>query len=152
REVDDAQAELRVTHDRLRRAALYDLLTETLNRRAFAEGVGLEMVRATFGTVVIADIDNLKLANDTYGHLVGDQLVRRCADILRGGLRAYDKLYRWGGDEFLIVVPSARTVDVLERLRAAIAAAEPLGRESAGAGIRLQVSLGASDYASSAEL
>ena len=102
REFDDAQAELRVTHDQLRRAALYDSLTDSLNRRAFAEGVGLEMVRATFGTVVIADLDNLKLVNDRHGHMAGDQIIRRCADVLRATLRPYDKLYRWGGDEFLL--------------------------------------------------
>jgi diguanylate cyclase (GGDEF)-like protein len=153
REMDDAQAELRVTHDRLRRAALYDSLTETLNRRAFDEGVGLEMVRATFGAVVIADIDNLKLANDRYGHVAGDQLIRRCADVLRCGLRQYDKLYRWGGDEFLIVLPSARASDVLERLRLAIAEADPVVRDvSSSRSITLCVSLGASDYSSSAEL
>ena len=152
REMDDAQAELRVTHDRLRRAALYDTLTETLNRRAFAEGVGLEMVRATFGAVVIADIDNLKVANDQYGHVVGDQLVRRCADVLRADLRQHDKLYRWGGDEFLIVLPSARADDVLEQFRRAIAAAELVEIEGSPEKISLQVSLGAADYNSSADL
>src|SRR5919206_262862 len=53
REVDDAQAELRVAHDQLQRAALYDTLTDSLNRRAYEQGVGLEMARGTFGTVVI---------------------------------------------------------------------------------------------------
>ena len=152
REMDDAHAELRVTHDRLARAALYDPMTETLNRRAYVEGVGLEVVRATFGTVVIADVDNLKLANDRFGHSTGDQLVRRCADVLRDALRQYDKLYRWGGDEFLVVMPSAHAADVLERLRAVIAQAEPVVPAGGGQPLRLHVSLGASDYASSAEL
>src|ERR671929_1261361 len=68
REVDDAQSELRVAHDQLRRAALYDTLTDSLNRRAYEQGVGLEMARGTFGTVVIADLDNLKAVNDAFGH------------------------------------------------------------------------------------
>jgi diguanylate cyclase (GGDEF)-like protein len=144
---------LRVTHDQLRRAALYDSLTDSLNRHAYAEGVGLDMVRATFGTVVLADVDNLKYVNDQFGHAVGDQLLRRCADVFRATLRPYDKLYRWGGDEFLLIVPSARTSDVLERLKIALDAAEPV---HAGHGsqdpIRLQVSLGAADYASSEQL
>ena len=152
REVDDAQAELRVTHDQLRRAALYDSLTDSLNRRAFSEGVGLEMVRATFGTVVLADLDNLKLVNDRYGHSAGDELLRLCADAFRGTLRPYDKLYRWGGDEFLLVVPSAHASDVLERLQSAIARAEPVRSVAPAESIRLQVSLGASDYTSSEEL
>jgi diguanylate cyclase (GGDEF)-like protein len=151
-EIDDAQAELRLTHDRLRRAALTDSLTDSLNRRAFAEGVGLEMVRATFGTVVMADIDNLKRANDRHGHSIGDQLIRHCAEVLRRELRPYDKLYRWGGDEFLVVLPSARASDVLGRLRVAIERADPVERTAPGATVRLQVSLGAADYSSSAEL
>ena len=152
REVDDAQAELRLTHDRLRRAALTDSLTDSLNRRAFADGVGLEMVRATFGTVVMADIDNLKRANDRHGHSIGDQLIRHCAEVLRRELRPYDKLYRWGGDEFLLVLPSARASDVLGRLRGVLDRADPIPRTSVGPTVRLQVSLGAADYASSAEL
>ncbi|MGH7617986.1 MAG: GGDEF domain-containing protein [Gemmatimonadaceae bacterium] len=152
REVDDAQAELRLTHDRLRRAALTDSLTDSLNRRAFADGVGLEMVRATFGTVVMADIDNLKRANDRYGHSIGDQLIRHCAEVLRRELRPYDKLYRWGGDEFLLVLPSAHASDVLGRLRKVLDQADPITRSLPTHTVRLQVSLGAGDYASSAEL
>jgi diguanylate cyclase (GGDEF)-like protein len=150
REVDDAHAELRITHDELRRSSLYDPLTDSLNRRAFGEGVGLEMVRSTFGTVVLADVDNLKVVNDRYGHGVGDRMLRRCTDVLRGALRPYDKLYRWGGDEFLLIVPSARASDVLERLTAALAAAPrlPASRET----LSLEVSLGAADYASVEEL
>jgi diguanylate cyclase (GGDEF)-like protein len=152
REVDDAQAQLRLTHDHLRRAALYDALTDSLNRRALSEGVGLEMARAAFGTVVMADIDNLKEVNDRYGHSVGDQLIRRSADLLRSCLRPYDKLYRWGGDEFLVVLPSAHGSDVLDRLRRAIERAQPIGLSGRRETVRLQVSLGAADYASSEDL
>lgn len=152
REVDDAQAELRLTHDRLRRAALTDSLTDCPNRRAFADGVGLEMVRATFGTVVMADIDNLKRANDRHGHSIGDQLIRHCAEVLRRDLRPYDKLYRWGGDEFLLLLPSARASDVLGRLRRVVDQVDPIARSTPGQTVRLLVSLGAADYSSSAEL
>jgi diguanylate cyclase (GGDEF)-like protein len=150
REVDDAQGELRVAHDQLRRAALYDTLTDSLNREAFAQGVGLEMARGTFGTVVIADLDNLKQVNDTFGHASGDKLLRQCADLLRSTLRPYDKLYRWGGDEFLLVLPSARGVDVTARLGDVLAGAAPVnvGPDST----QLAVSLGASDYTSAESL
>ena len=153
REFDDAQAELRVTHDQLRRAALYDSLTDSLNRHAYAAGVGLDMVRATFGTVVLADLDNLKDVNDRYGHAAGDQVLRRCADVFRATLRPYDKLYRWGGDEFLLIVPSAHTSDVLDRMKAALDAAETVhaGPDPQDL-VRLQVSLGAAEYASSEQL
>jgi diguanylate cyclase (GGDEF)-like protein len=152
REIDAAQAELRVTHDQLRRAALYDSLTDSLNRRAFAEGVGLDMVRAGFGTVVLADLDNLKVVNDTYGHAYGDVLLRRCADVIRATLRPYDKLYRWGGDEFLLIVPSAHADAVLRRLQLAIGSAESVGTGAPGQRVQLAVSLGAADYASFEDL
>jgi diguanylate cyclase (GGDEF)-like protein len=148
REVDDAQAELRVAHDQLRRAALYDPLTDSLNRIAFEQGVGLEMARGTFGTVVIADLDNLKLVNDAYGHAAGDRLLRQCADLLRSTLRPYDKLYRWGGDEFLLVIPSARGADVEARLTEVLGRAEPLDVAKSGATATLEVSLGTADYTS----
>jgi diguanylate cyclase (GGDEF)-like protein len=148
REVADAQAELRVQHDQLRRAALYDTLTDSLNRRAFAQGVGLEMARGTFGTVVIADLDNLKAVNDAHGHIAGDRLLRQCADLLRTTLRPYDKLYRWGGDEFLLILPSARAEDVEARLREVLGNAEPLPVPHGTATVKLEVSLGAADYTS----
>ena len=148
REVDDAQGELRVAHDQLRRAALYDTLTDSLNRRAFAQGVGLEMARGTFGTVVIADLDNLKTVNDAYGHAAGDRLLRQCADLLRSTLRPYDKLYRWGGDEFLLVIPSARGTDVGERLSEVLGRAEPIDVANGTKTVMLEVSLGAADYTS----
>ena len=152
REVDDAQAELRVAHDQLRRAALYDPLTDSLNRRAFEQGVGLEMARGTFGTVVIADLDNLKAVNDAYGHAAGDRLLRQGADLLRSTLRPYDKLYRWGGDEFLLVIPSARGADVEERLAEVLGKAEPLEVANGSARVRLEVSLGTADYTSAESL
>lgn len=152
REVFDAQAELRVQHDRLQRAALYDSLTDSLNRSAFAQGVGLEMAKGTFGTVVIADLDNLKSVNDAHGHAAGDLLLRQCADVLRGTLRPYDKLYRWGGDEFLLVLPGARGDDVEARLREVLRAAPVIPLRGATATVRLEVSLGASDYTSAEEL
>ena len=152
REVDDAQAELRVAHDQLRRAALYDPLTDSLNRRAFEQGVGLEMARGTFGTVVIADLDNLKAVNDAHGHAAGDRLLRQCAELLRSTLRPYDKLYRWGGDEFLLVIPSARGADVEQRLAEVLAKAEPLDVANGKATVRLEVSLGTADYTSAESL
>jgi diguanylate cyclase (GGDEF)-like protein len=153
REFDAAQAELRVTHDQLRRAALYDSLTDSLNRHAYAAGVGLDMVRATFGTVVLGDLDNLKEVNDRYGHAAGDQLLRHCADVFRATLRPYDKLYRWGGDEFLLIVPSAHTSDVLDRLVSALDAAETVHvGHGSDDGIRLHVSLGGAEYTNSEQL
>ncbi len=125
REGDAAHAELAGAHHELRRSALYDAVTGSLNRRAFEEGVGLEHARAAFGAVAMMDLDNLKAVNDTQGHHAGDVLLRRVAEAIRGGLRPSDKLYRWGGDEFLLVMPGAAVEDLLRRVERLLAAAGP---------------------------
>lgn len=148
REVSDAQAELRLAHDALRRTAFVDSLTEAFNRRAFDEGVGLEMARASFGCVVLADLDELKDVNDRHGHAAGDRLLRACADVIRSALRPYDKLFRWGGDEFLIVLPSGRAAEVQERLAALLDHSPAVLLDAGGPRVRLRVSVGSADYAS----
>jgi len=152
REVDDAHAELAVAHNELRRAALYDTVTGTLNRRAFVEGVGLEMARAQFGAVMMLDLDDLKSVNDAYGHSAGDALLRHLSDALRSAMRPSDKLYRWGGDEFLLVLPGADGVRAHARLRGVIAQAASLRLGVGGQEVRLGVSLGTADYASAEAL
>lgn len=148
REVDDAQGALRAAHDGLRRAALYDPLTGVMNRSAFTEGLGLDMARASYGTVVLLDLDNLKQVNDEYGHGGGDMLLRACADTLRIALRQTDRLYRWGGDEFLLVLPMARAADVQRRFEQVILDADPLQPGGEGTEVRLAASVGAADFAS----
>ncbi|HEX9108730.1 MAG TPA: GGDEF domain-containing protein [Longimicrobiales bacterium] len=135
REVAAAHAELAAAHDALRREALFDALTGTLNRRAFNEGVGLEAARGTFGAVAMLDLDDLKAINDTRGHAGGDAVLRRLADVIRGGLRPSDKLYRWGGDEFLLIMPGASRLDLDRRVDALLAGAPDIN-----------VSFGAADY------
>ena len=106
------------------------------------------MARGTFGTVVIADLDNLKFVNDSHGHTAGDLLLRQCAELLRATLRPYDKLYRWGGDEFLLVMPSARGEDVEARLREVLRQAPAITVPTGSATVKLEVSIGSSDYTS----
>ncbi|MDB4951377.1 MAG: hypothetical protein JWM27_4026 [Gemmatimonadetes bacterium] len=152
RETDAAHAQLAVAHDHLQRLALYDQLTGTLNRRALAEGVGTEAARGGFGAVVMLDLDNLKVANDTWGHATGDALLQRAADVLRAATRPSDRLYRWGGDEFLLVLPGARSEEVLPRLEDALSCADAeLDPEERGR-LRLLASLGAADYGGAEEL
>ncbi|HEV3050683.1 MAG TPA: GGDEF domain-containing protein [Longimicrobium sp.] len=149
READDARAQLAVAHDRLKRVSLYDPLTGALNRQAYNEGVGMDAVGARFGTAVMLDMDNLKHVNDAYGHAAGDELLRRLVETVRGSTRPTDRVYRWGGDEFLILFPAALQDDVVPRVRAALHAAN----QAAGDGVpELQVSLGAADFGSAEEI
>lgn len=113
---------------RLKELATTDPLTKVLNRRAIIERLREELHRAgredeAVG-VILLDIDHFKAVNDRYGHLEGDRVLAETAERLRGGLRKYDALGRYGGEEFLVVIPQpkGRTAEVAERLRCQIAA------------------------------
>lgn len=86
-----------------------DVLTELPNRRAFNEVLKKEMTRAHRHSkplvLCFADMDGLKFVNDTYGHPTGDKLLVRFAQLLCSGLRAEDSCARWGGDEFVLILP-----------------------------------------------
>ena len=116
RETDAAHAELALAHDQLLTESFRDALTGTLNRRAFSEGVGLENAKSTFGCVLALDLDNLKDINDRLGHHAGDDVLKHLVAELRLSLRASDKIYRMGGDEFLVLMPRARAEHAAPRL------------------------------------
>jgi diguanylate cyclase (GGDEF)-like protein len=148
---DAAHAELAVAHDNLRRASFYDSVTGTLNRQAFADGLGLEAANAGFGAVVMLDMDDLKQVNDEHGHAAGDAALRYLVDVLRPMLRSSDKLYRWGGDEFLLVCPGAETRQVTRRIRKLLERARPFALDGGG-NVRLQVSVGSAHFSSGENL
>jgi diguanylate cyclase (GGDEF)-like protein len=94
---------------RLHETSTRDGLTRQLNHRAICERLNEEMVRSTrYGgplAVVLCDFDNFKEINDTFGHLTGDAALREGAAVLRRCLRTTDLLGRYGGEEFLAVLP-----------------------------------------------
>jgi len=120
RESEDARYQLALAHDRLEQLSLYDPLTGALNRRAYDEGAGLEPLGGRFGTALMLDMDNLKVVNDTSGHAAGDELLRRLVETLRRCVRPLDRVYRWGGDEFLLLFPAALPEEVVPRVREAL--------------------------------
>lgn len=108
REAESANAELAKALAKLEIAARTDPLTNALNRHAYHALVGdtespLQKVEMS-GCVVIADVDRLKQINDTYGHAAGDAAIRSVATAIRSVIRADDLLFRWGGDEFLVIL------------------------------------------------
>ena len=152
-EVDSAHTQLASAHEQLRRASFHDTLTGALNRRAFVEGVGLHEAHAGGGSVVALDLDNLKLVNDSFGHAAGDQLLRRLAEVVRSIVRPSDTLYRWGGDEFLLVLPGAHAADVQPRVEDVISQSNLLRvREANPDHLRLLVSVGAADFTGPGDL
>ena len=107
--------------------ARHDELTGLPNRRAFVETLGAEVarVRRTGSplSVVVADLDAFKRINDTYGHPAGDACLASIAGVLRDTLRQYDSCFRWGGDEFTLILPETSLVDaeiVCDRVAAAV--------------------------------
>jgi diguanylate cyclase (GGDEF)-like protein len=107
REMGASNRELRAARDRLEAAARMDPLTESLNRHAFyslVEGKRSTDAPAPTGTVVVLDLDDLKVVNDSLGHASGDMVIRAVASALRSLVRADDLVFRWGGDEFLAVL------------------------------------------------
>ena len=148
REIDGAHRELRIAHEQLLRESLVDALTGAYNRRAFTEGAGLEGVHGSFGALAVFDLDNLKEVNDRHGHRYGDALLRHFSSILRAGLRPSDKLYRLGGDEFLLVVPRAISSVLEKRVLDLIGDAEPLSFADNGLTLEISASIGVADFKS----
>ncbi len=107
-EVEMANRKLLQARDQLELLVQMDPLTEALNRHAFhsllrrPEAGHTDAV--TSGSVAVLDIDNLKPINDTLGHTVGDKAIRAVARAMRSLVRADDMLFRWGGDEFLVLM------------------------------------------------
>ena len=104
-EVEATNRELVAARDRLEVLARIDPLTEALNRHAFYSLLEkrTDPARNIPGCVVVLDIDNLKPINDSLGHTAGDAAIREVARSVRSVIRANDLLFRWGGDEFLII-------------------------------------------------
>lgn len=120
---------LRKTQSRLEYEATHDGLTGILNRSAILETLQKELGRChrtgRTSAVLMADVDHFKKINDAYGHTAGDQVLRSVADVIRRSVRPYDSVGRYGGEEFLIVLPETSPADaetVAERVRAAAAA------------------------------
>jgi two-component system cell cycle response regulator len=132
RRILDLQTELVEAREALRVQATRDPLTSIWNRYAILESLGREVTRAVRErsalAVMIADLDHFKEVNDTHGHLCGDAVLREVARRMQSCLRSYDLVGRYGGEEFLLVLPAssiANAMQVGERVRAAVAA-EPV--------------------------
>ncbi len=115
-------------HDRLKREATHDALTRLFNRRLLLERVEqqIEIAGRSQGTfsIVFLDVDQLKHVNDTYGHLAGDALLREVANALTDAVRGEDLVARYGGDEFVVLLPATRApaaLVVAQRIRDGIA-------------------------------
>jgi diguanylate cyclase (GGDEF)-like protein len=136
-------------HGMVERQALADGLTGLANRRAAADALHAEAARAqrleTPLSVVLADLDGFKEVNDVHGHAVGDEVLRVFADVLRETLRESDVAVRWGGEEFLLLLPGADeegAAQLADRVRIALAEREIEGAPD----LRVTASFGVAEY------
>lgn len=102
--------EMKIKNVQLKRLAITDQLTQLYNRLKLDEVLGYESARAqrdkTPLTVAIIDIDKFKLVNDTFGHQIGDKVLISVSEIMLKNIRSTDILGRWGGEEFLLILPN----------------------------------------------
>jgi diguanylate cyclase (GGDEF)-like protein len=137
-------------HGMVERQALVDGLTGLANRRAASDALHAEAARAerleTQLSVVLGDLDEFKEVNDLHGHAVGDEVLRVVAEVLRETLRESDVAGRWGGEEFLLLLPGADeegAAQLAERVRVALAARSI----PSVPGLRVTASFGVAEYA-----
>ena len=111
-------------YDRARNRAQIDELTGLLNHRCFHERLDQEISRCSrFGDIfslIFVDLDLFKTYNDVYGHLAGDEILRQTAQYITSSIRAIDMAFRYGGDEFTIILPQAPLDDaygIADRIR-----------------------------------
>lgn len=140
--------------------ATTDQLTRLINRQACLAVLATEIERANrYGrplTIALIDIDHFKHVNDTHGHAVGDEVLRQVAELLRATIRAVDTLGRYGGEEFLLVMPETEVEGGLtsaEHLRRAVAratveVAPPAGPQA----VKVTISIGVAGGTSPATL
>lgn len=117
--------ERKLVEEKLRYLSTHDILTGLYNRTFFDEELArLERGRAFPVSILSVDLDNLKGVNDHYGHAAGDELLRRTARLLLSVFRSEDVVARFGGDEFVVLLPSsdAQVADeAIQRIRASLA-------------------------------
>ncbi len=155
REVEETNRELIATRDRLEALARIDPLTEAFNRHAFyslTESKQNNPLAKVSGCVVVRDIDNLKLINDKLGHTAGDTAIRVVASSLRSVIRAGDMLFRWGGDEFLIMLFNTNQESVQQRLSELILYLEIKSTTASLAPISLMFSFGIAAFSEMNEI
>ncbi len=157
------RADLLADEEHAKRQARLDPLTGLGNRRAFDERLDRAVDSARLNTqplsVIVADLDDFKVINDSFGHLNGDELLRTAAAAMRAAVRDADACYRWGGDEFAVVLPGVEqdvAEKVAERVSASIVASciRPGGdpQTLAWGTAELAPHMGASDLLASADL
>jgi diguanylate cyclase (GGDEF)-like protein len=136
----------------IKHIAIYDTLTGLYNRRHFEERLGVEAQKSFFSntplSLVMVDIDHFKKVNDTFGHTEGDQVLCMISSLLKSSVRKKDTVSRYGGEEFILILPEAgldESFVIAERIRRLV---EKSPFEVGKAQVNLTLSMGISNFPS----
>lgn len=137
---------------RLHRKATHDALTRVFNRQRIQEMGTQEVLRARRYkhplSLIMIDLDSFKAINDCYGHITGDQVLRRTSDLIEHAVRGCDLVGRYGGEEFVVILPecnSAEVAVVSERIRLSLYRTLKIDQQP----VRLSASLGTATLSTS---
>jgi diguanylate cyclase (GGDEF)-like protein len=148
RRILDLQEQLVGARDALRVQATHDGLTGLFNRAAISEILQSEVARAARLrqplSLLMVDLDRFKQINDTHGHQAGDAVLHEAAIRMKGAVRAYDSVGRYGGEEFLIVLPGCDLESACARAESVRRAVGSDGFDIGGATVRVTCSIGVS--------
>jgi len=152
-----AIAALRASENRFKEMSITDELTGLYNSRHFFNRLKAEIERTDrYGhplSLLMLDLDNFKQYNDAFGHLSGDRVLAKTGDVIRKSIRSTDSAYRYGGEEFAVVLPESDRQESLyfaERIRRAFES-EALFAHAEN-GLRVTVSIGVAQYIPGEEL
>ncbi|MEW6673042.1 MAG: diguanylate cyclase [Thermodesulfobacteriota bacterium] len=136
---------------KLQKLAITDGLTKLYNSRYFYNQVDLEVDRSNRYhhtlSLLLLDIDHFKVYNDTYGHLEGDKVLVRIGEVIKACLRKMDTAYRYGGEEFTVILPETNgqeAIHVAERIRTSIE--KEIFSPDPGKEIKITISIGVTEY------
>ena len=150
RRVEERTLALQEANQRLAEVSRTDDLTGLANRRAFLAACEAELLRARRSgrpfSIVLGDVDHFKRVNDTWGHAVGDGVLRAVAEAVRGALRQQDLVARWGGEELILLLCETGATGAGRAAETVRAAVEALRVEAGGASIGVTLSLGVAEH------
>jgi diguanylate cyclase len=146
-ELETLNLDLRRAREELEALARLDPLTDSLNRHAFYSMVeGGRKNEGASGCVAVLDLDALKPINDTFGHAAGDAAIRAVAGAIRQLVRADDLVFRWGGDEFMVVLFKVTEDEARRRLGGLETTLGKVGVPGSKEPVAISVSLGVAPF------